>query len=79
MQNISLLYHSNQPLSNNSLYLQNSFQYNHLNNQLKSSIGELRLLKKEIFIYQQIYNNIKYSFNELEQKINNRNQTVMIK
>lgn len=58
-----LLYYSKQQSINNSYkyYLKNSFHSNYLNNQLKSSIAELRILKNEIFIYKQTSNNIKYS------------------
>lgn len=63
MQNISLLYYiDQQPLKPSYIFnLNNSFNFYHINNQLKSSIAELRILKNEILIYKQIYDNIKYS------------------
>jgi hypothetical protein len=62
MQNISLLYYiDQQPLKPSYIFnLNNSFNFYHINNQLKSSIAELRILKNEILIYKQIYDNIKY-------------------
>jgi len=63
MQNICLLYYTDQQTLKPSyiFHLKNSFNSYHLNNQLKSSIAELRVLKNEILIYKQIYGNIKYS------------------
>ncbi len=63
MQNISLLYYiDQQPLKLSYIFnLNNSFNFYHINNQLKSSIAELRILENEILIYKQIYSNIKYS------------------
>ncbi|CAF4716567.1 unnamed protein product [Rotaria sp. Silwood1] len=66
MQNTVLLYYTNQQLSKKSyiFYLNNAFDFYHLNNQLKASIAELRVLKNEILIYKQIYTNIKYSLKD---------------
>jgi hypothetical protein len=55
MQNILPLYDTDQQSSKKSFY------FHHLNNQLKSYIAELRILKSEIRIYQEISTNIKYS------------------
>jgi len=63
MQNIILLNNTDQQSLKNSyvFYLNNSFNSYHVNNQLKSYIAELRVLKNEILIYKQTYANIKYS------------------
>ncbi|CAF0995655.1 unnamed protein product, partial [Rotaria sordida] len=45
-------------------YLNNAFDFYHLNNQLKASIAELRVFKNEILIYKQIYTNMKYSLKD---------------
>jgi hypothetical protein len=57
MQNIVLLYDSDQQTSKKA-YIFNS---HHLDNQLKASIAELRVLKNETIIYQQIHMNTQYS------------------
>jgi hypothetical protein len=62
MQNIRVLYSFNQQkLKNHHTRL---FDSDHLNNQLKSSIAELCILKNEILLYQQIYLNIKLSLDD---------------
>lgn len=77
MQNILVLHSIDQPtLKNNSRF----YSY-HLNNQLKSSIAELRVLKNEILLYQQIYINMKSSVffligKSFDYQQQNRNQIV---
>ena len=66
MQNIVVLYNTDQ----HSLKLYHTIQFNHsfhsyhLNNQFKSYIAEIRILKQEILFYKQAYGTIKYSFKD---------------
>lgn len=77
-QNIILLYYTDQQSFKKSSIFSpdNSFHSAYLDNQLKSSIAELHVLKYEILICKQTYANIKYS---LENSLTNTNRRLSTK